>query len=404
MLLVSIALILIVGMLSNKLFSLLGIPGLVGMIISGFILGPSVLNLITGDILGISEQLMEMALVLVLTNAGLSMDINDLKEIGKPAILMCFVPAVFEIIGAMIIGPSLLGLTLIESALLGCILAPVAAAVCVPYMLIMIKQGYGTKKKIPQIIIAGTSIDDVLVMVLFVSFLQLAKGGSLSVMEFAKIPLSVIIGAIVGLIFGKGFLKLTSYFRMKEISKFITFLSFSFFLAGIEKIVPTFPFSGMLALILMGMLVYNENQDLANKMNQNLNKIWVFAELFLFTLVGASIDLSVIDSRILLGALGVLAFCTVFRYIGILISLHSTNMNAKEKLFCGIGYLPKTTVQAALGAVPLAHGIAGGEIILTVSVISILIFGPLGAILIERSYKVLLDKEDFKNESFLKSK
>jgi len=393
-LLFSVALILLTGLMFNRIFAKLRIPGLIGTIIAGVLLGPSVFNLIDGNILAIADDLMEMALILVLTNAGLSMDIKDLKQIGRPAILMCFVPALFEILAAVIIGPLLLGLTLVESALLGCILAPVAAAVCVPYMIILIKQGYGVEKKIPHIIIAGTSIDDVLVMVLFVTFLKIAQGDKVDIFEFIQIPLSILIGAVVGFLIGLLFVKCTTKLRMQNTSKFIFFLGLSFFLAGAETIVETIPFSGLLALIIMGMVVYSKNNELALVMNHSLDKIWSIVELFLFILVGASIDFSTINLNLILSALGVLFFCTILRYVGILISLQSTDMNPKEKLFCGIGYLPKTTVQAALGAVPLSYGLAGGQTILTVSVISILVFAPLGSFLIEKTYKKLLSKDN----------
>ncbi|OUZ34525.1 hypothetical protein A5885_002256 [Enterococcus sp. 8E11_MSG4843] len=389
----SVSLILLTGLLFNRIFAKLRIPGLIGTIIAGFLLGPSIFNLIHGSILAIADDLMEMALILVLTNAGLSMDIKDLKQIGRPAILMCFVPALFEILAAAIVGPIFLGLTFIESALLGCILAPVAAAVCVPYMIVMIKQGYGVKKKIPHIIIAGTSIDDVLVMVLFVTFLKIAQGGEVNVMEFAQIPLSILSGAIIGYLIGLLFVTLTVKIRLQETTKFILFLGLSFFLAGVETNAPAVPFSGLLALIIMGMVVYSKNNDLALTMNRSLDKIWSIVELFLFVLVGASIDLSIINLNMILAAFAVLFFCTILRYLGILISLQSTDMNAKEKLFCGIGYLPKTTVQAALGAVPLSYGLAGGQTILTVSVIAILVFAPLGSFLIEQTYRKLLTKD-----------
>lgn len=387
------SLILLIGLLFNRIFIKLRIPGLIGTIIAGFLLGPSIFNLIDTGILDIADNLMEIALVLVLTNAGLSMDIKDLKEIGKPAILMCFVPALFEILAAVIVGPLFLGLTLVESALLGCILAPVAAAVCVPYMIILIKQGYGVKKKIPHIIIAGTSIDDVLVLVLFVAFLQIAQGGEVNVFEFVKIPLSIIIGAVVGYLVGTAFVKAISKIKARNTTKLIFFLGLSFFLAGLENVLTKIPFSGLLALIIMGMVVYSENNDLAEIMSNSLNKIWSIVELFLFILVGASIDFSKIDFKLIIGALGVLIFCTILRYIGILISLKSTDMTSKEKLFCGIGYLPKTTVQAALGAIPLTYGIQGGQVILTVSVLSILVFAPLGSFLIEHTYRKLLTKD-----------
>lgn len=389
----SVSLIMLTGLLFNRIFAKLRIPGLIGTIIAGFLLGPSIFNLINGSILAIADDLMEMALILVLTNAGLSMDIKDLKQIGRPAILMCFVPALFEILAAMIVGPIFLGLTFIESALLGCILAPVAAAVCVPYMIVLIKQGYGVDKKIPHIIIAGTSIDDVLVMVLFVTFLKIAQGGEVNVMEFAQIPLAILSGAVIGYLIGLIFVTLTTKIRLKGTTKFILFLGLSFFLAGVETIAPAVPFSGLLALIIMGMVVYSKNNELALTMNRSLDKIWTIMELFLFVLVGASIDLSIINLNLVLAALAVLFFCTILRYLGILISLQSTDMNAKEKLFCGIGYLPKTTVQAALGAVPLSYGLVGGQTILTVSVIAILVFAPLGSFLIERTYRKLLTKD-----------
>lgn len=390
--LLSISLIFITSLLFSRICIRLRIPPLVGMIIGGFLLGPSIFNVIDQSILGISDDLIEVALILVLTNAGLSMDIADLKKIGKPALLMCFVPALFEILAVAILGPLLLGLTLVEAILLGCILAPVAAAVCVPYMVVLINKGYGTKKKIPQIIIAGTSIDDVLVMVLFVTFLQVSKGGSFEVMEFITIPVTIILGFVLGLLFGMGFNQLIANFRMNASSKTIIFLGLAFFLAGAEKVSTVVPFSGVLALMVMGMTVYQKNKPLADKMNTELNKIWVFAEIILFSLVGASIDISVISGDVLLGTFVVLFVATIFRYLGVLISLNSTEMNHKEKLFCGISYLPKTTFQAALGAVPLANGLAGGQIILTVSVVSILVFAPLGSILIEQTYTKLLER------------
>lgn len=401
-LLFNFACIIIIGFCVSKFCSMVRIPTILGLIFTGLLLGPFGFNIIPSEFLKFTNDFMDLALIIVLTNAGLSMDMTDLKSIGKPAFFMCFLPALFEIVGASLVGPFLLGLSFLESILLGCILAPVAAAVCVPYMVRLIKKGYGVKHKVPQIIIAGTSLDDVLVMVLFFTFLQLSQGQSASLMQFVKIPISILTGGIIGYVVGKRFITISSKIDLSMTSKTVLFVGISYLLAGIETKFSDIPFSGLLALIVMGMVVYTDNKELGASMGQSLDKIWRFIEFFLFILIGASIDLSVISAKLIFGSLIILTVCTLFRCSGILFSLYSTEMTLKEKVFCCVGYLPKTTIQATLGAVPLSYGLPGGKIILTVSILSILVFAPLGSLLIETTYQKLLHKDSLNSINSVK--
>ncbi|MGY5239606.1 cation:proton antiporter [Clostridium tertium] len=389
--LTSIALIILLGLFIGSIFTKLKLPSLVGMILIGIILGPHMLNLLDSSIIGISYELRQIALVIILTRAGLALDIKDLKKVGRPAILMCFIPATLEILGFIILGPKLLNLPILDSAILGTVIAAVSPAVIVPRMLKLMEEGYGTNKSIPQLILAGASVDDIFVIVLFTSFTSIATTGSnFSISSIIKIPISIIIGIILGILTGIVLVYLFKKIHIRDSIKILIILSVSFLFITVEDLLKGFiPISGLLAVMSLGATILKIYSKLARRISNKYSKLWVGAEIFLFVLVGASVDIKyVMNSRIItiiliLGAL-------VFRIFGVLLSLIKTEMNFKERLFSAIGYMPKATVQAAIGALPLSMGLASGEIILTVAVLSIIITAPLGATLIDNTYKKLL--------------
>lgn len=389
--LTSIALIILLGLFIGSIFTKLKLPSLVGMILTGIILGPHMLNLLDSSIIGISYELRQIALVIILTRAGLALDIKDLKKVGRPAILMCFIPATLEILGFIILGPKLLNLPILDSAILGTVIAAVSPAVIVPRMLKLMEEGYGTNKSIPQLILAGASVDDIFVIVLFTSFTSIATTGSnFSISSIIEIPISIIIGIILGILTGIVLVYLFKKIHIRDSIKILIILSVSFLFITVEDLLKGFiPISGLLAVMSLGATILKIYSKLARRISNKYSKLWVGAEIFLFVLVGASVDIKyVMNSRIItiiliLGAL-------VFRIFGVLLSLIKTEMNFKERLFSAIGYMPKATVQAAIGALPLSMGLASGEIILTVAVLSIIITAPLGATLIDNTYKKLL--------------
>lgn len=389
--LTSIALIILLGLFIGSIFTKLKLPSLVGMILTGIILGPHMLNLLDSSIIGISSELRQIALVIILTRAGLALDIKDLKKVGRPAILMCFIPATLEILGFIILGPKLLNLPILDSAILGTVIATVSPAVIVPRMLKLIEEGYGTNKSIPQLILAGASVDDIFVIVLFTSFTSIATTGSnFSISSIIEIPISIIIGIILGILTGIVLVYLFKKIHIRDSIKILIILSVSFLFITIEDLLKGFiPISGLLAVMSLGATILKIYSKLARRISNKYSKLWVGAEVFLFVLVGASVDIKyvmnsgIITIILILGAL-------VFRIFGVLLSLIKTEMNFKERLFSAIGYMPKATVQAAIGALPLSMGLASGEIILTVAVLSIIITAPLGATLIDNTYKKLL--------------
>lgn len=389
--LTSIALIILLGLFIGSIFTKLKLPSLVGMILTGIILGPHMLNLLDSSIIGISYELRQIALVIILTRAGLALDIKDLKKVGRPAILMCFIPATLEILGFIILGPKLLNLPILDSAILGTVIAAVSPAVIVPRMLKLMEEGYGTNKSIPQLILAGASVDDIFVIVLFTSFTSIATTGSnFSISSIIKIPISIIIGIILGILTGIVLVYLFKKIHIRDSIKILIILSVSFLFITVEDLLKGFiPISGLLAVMSLGATILKIYSKLARRISNKYSKLWVGAEVFLFVLVGASVDIKyamnsgIITIILILGAL-------VFRIFGVLLSLIKTEMNFKERLFSAIGYMPKATVQAAIGALPLSMGLASGEIILTVAVLSIIITAPLGATLIDNTYKKLL--------------
>lgn len=389
--LTSIALIILLGLFIGSIFTKLKLPSLVGMILIGIILGPHMLNLLDSSIIGISYELRQIALVIILTRAGLALDIKDLKKVGRPAILMCFIPATLEILGFIILGPKLLNLPILDSAILGTVIAAVSPAVIVPRMLKLMEEGYGTNKSIPQLILAGASVDDIFVIVLFTSFTSIATTGSnFSISSIIEIPISIIIGIILGILTGIVLVYLFKKIHIRDSIKILIILSVSFLFITVEDLLKGFiPISGLLAVMSLGATILKIYSKLARRISNKYSKLWVGAEIFLFVLVGASVDIKyvmnsgIITIILILGAL-------VFRIFGVLLSLIKTEMNFKERLFSAIGYMPKATVQAAIGALPLSMGLASGEIILTVAVLSIIITAPLGATLIDNTYKKLL--------------
>lgn len=389
--LTSIALIILLGLFIGSIFTKLKLPSLVGMILTGIILGPHMLNLLDSSIIGISSELRQIALVIILTRAGLALDIKDLKKVGRPAILMCFIPATLEILGFIILGPKLLNLPILDSAILGTVIAAVSPAVIVPRMLKLMEEGYGTNKSIPQLILAGASVDDIFVIVLFTSFTSIATTGSnFSISSIIEIPISIIIGIILGILTGIVLVYLFKKIHIRDTLKILIILSVSFLFITVEDLLKGFiPISGLLAVMSLGATILKIYSKLARRISNKYSKLWVGAEVFLFVLVGASVDIKyamnsgIITIILILGAL-------VFRIFGVLLSLIKTEMNFKERLFSAIGYMPKATVQAAIGALPLSMGLASGEIILTVAVLSIIITAPLGATLIDNTYKKLL--------------
>ena len=388
----SIACILLSGLLLGCLFSKLKLPSLLGMILVGIIMSPYALDLIDESILNISADLRQIALVIILTRAGLSLNLSDLKKVGRPAVLMCFLPACAELAGTVLLAPALLGVSLLDAAIMGSVIAAVSPAVIVPRMIRFIEEGYGTDKSIPQLILAGASVDDVFVIVIFTAFTSLASTGNIKASSFLQIPISIILGILAGMGTGTLLVKFFRSFHMRDSIKLLIILSFSFLLIELQnRLEGIIPISGLLAIMSLGIIINQKYNVLSHRLSQKYNKLWVAAEIFLFVLVGATVDLKYAISAgissivLVLGAL-------LFTMAGVLLSLISTPLNKKEKLFCMIAYTPKATVQAAIGAIPLAMGLPCGQIVLTVAVLSILITAPLGAICIDNLYAKLLKR------------
>ena len=388
--LLSIALILLLGLLFGSLFSKAKLPSLLGMILVGMVLSPYALNLIDESILNISGDLRQIALVIILTRAGLSLNIADLKKVGRPAVLMCFVPACVEIAGTVLLAPRLLGITSLEAAVMGSVIAAVSPAVIVPRMIRLIEEGYGTKKSIPQLLLAGASVDDVFVIVLFTAFTSLASTGQISAASFLQIPVSIFLGIVIGAVVGLFLVQFFKRVHMRDSVKLLIILSFSFLLLELQnRLEGIIPVSGLLAIMSLGIVIKQTYPVLAVRLSGKYNKLWVAAEVFLFVLVGATVDVKYAMSAGIAAVL-VVAGALVFRMAGVALSLIRTDLNGKERAFCMIAYTPKATVQAAIGAIPLAMGLPCGQIVLTVAVLSILITAPLGAIGIDHTYKKLL--------------
>ena len=391
--LTSIAIILLLGLLIGWIFSKLKLPSLLGMVVVGILLSPHALNLIDESILDISGELRQIALVIILTRAGLSLDISDLKKVGRPAAFMCFVPACIEIVGTLILAPMLLGVTLLEAAIMGSVLAAVSPAVIVPRMIKLIEEGYGTNKSIPQLIMAGASVDDVFVIVVFTVFTALASTGEVAVTSFTKIPISIVLGVIFGVCMGMFLIKFFKTCHMRDSIKILIILSVSFLILEVENILQEYvPVSGLLAIMSMGIIIKQKYDVLAVRLSIKYNKLWLGAEVFLFVLVGATVKLDYVVSAGISAVLLILA-ALIFRMVGVAISLIKTDLSKRERLFCMLAYTPKATVQAAIGAIPLTMGLECGDVVLTVAVLSILITASFGAICVDNLYKKLLVKK-----------
>ena len=390
--LTSIALILLCGLLFGFLFNKIKLPALLGMIIVGIVLGPHALNLIDSSILNISAELRQIALVIILTRAGLSLNINDLKKIGRPAILMCFVPACVEMIGTIIFAPMLFGISIIDAAVMGSVLAAVSPAVVVPRMIKIMDEGYGKDKSIPQLILAGASVDDVFVIVVFTVLTAFASTGEINATDFLQIPLSIILGVLLGVIVGFLLVLFFKKVHIRDSVKVLIILSVSFLLLEVESLLEGIvPVSALLGIMSMGITVNQKYNVLSKRLSVKYNKLWLGAEIFLFVLVGVAVDINyALNAGVV--AVIVVIIALIFRMFGVLLSLVKTNLNKKERLFCMLSYTPKATVQAAIGTIPLAMGLSCGSVVLTVAVVSILITAPFGAICIDNLYKRMLKK------------
>ena len=385
--LLSISLILIIGMSLGHICQKLKLPSLIGMLITGMILGPYVLNLLDPNILAISADLRKIALIIILTRAGLGLDLSALRKLGRPAILMCFVPATFELLGVLLLAPTLLDLSPLESLILGSVLAAVSPAVVVPRMVKLMDEGY---KGIPDLILAGASVDDVYVIVLFSTFIGMAQGQGANIISFVNIPISIILGILIGLLLGF----LLSYFfkniHIRDTSKVLIILSISLLLVVLEDTLTTsITFSSLISIMFIGVGLKRNREIVAKRLSIKYGKLWIGAEVFLFVLVGATVNINYL-THVGFKALLLILLALIFRMFGVFICLLKTKLNKKEKLFAMIAYTPKATVQAAIGGIPLSLGLSCGDIILTVAVLAIVLTAPLGAFAIDLSYRKLL--------------
>lgn len=394
----SLGLILIVGMVFAKIFDKLKLPRIIGMLLTGIILGPQVLNLLDANILRISSDLRTIALIVILLKAGLSLDIGDLRKVGRSAVLLSFLPASFEILSYAIFVPKILGLNLIDGLLMGAVMAAVSPAIVVPRMVKLIDEGYGKDESIPQMILAGASCDDVFVLVLFSSFLSMAKGSEFSFKSLLKVPVSITLGIGFGIVIGyllylffERRYKNGSYIRNS--SKVIIILALAFLLVSLEGLVKEIiPISGLLAVIAMASSYKIKADDrVVERLSEKFAKLWIFAEILLFVLVGAEVDIKYMTGIGFIG-IALIFLGLLIRSIGVFISVAGSRLSKNEKIFTILAYTPKATVQAAIGSVALANGIGSGMAILSIAVLGIIITAPLGAILIDKSYKKLLKK------------
>ena len=388
----SLAVILLLGLSAGSLFARLRLPALMGMLLVGIAIGPHALNLIDGSLLAVSADIRRIALIVILMRAGLSLNLGDLRRVGRPAVLMCFVPASFEVLGMVLLAPRLLGLSTLEAAVLGAVIGAVSPAVIVPKMLRLMETGWGADKRIPQLLLAAASVDDVYVIVLFSVFTGLLQTGSASPAAFARIPVSIVFGVAVGAALGLAAARFFARFHIRDTVKVALLLSFSFLLAAFED-ADLLPFSAMLAVMSAGIALQRARTAVAARLSIRLSKLWVISEVLLFVLVGATVDMRYavaagVNAALLI--LGVLAF----RMAGVCLCLLRTPLSWRERLFCMIAFLPKATVQAAIGAIPLSMGLACGQTVLTAAVLAILITAPLGALLIDVAYPRLLTLSD----------
>lgn len=391
--LVSIGIVFIVGYLLGRVFDQLKLPSLLGYILAGMIVGPHLLNLLDNSLLDISADLRRIALIIILLRAGLNLDLTDLKKVGRPAIFMSFLPATLEIIGCMLLAPLFFDMSLLSAAILGTIIAATSPAVVVARMLELMGKGFGVKKGIPQMVLAGSSMDDVFVIILFTSLTSLAQTGDFHWISLLTIPTSIILGILGGLLAGWFCSYIIQKMQLTGAYPVILLLGVALLLDGVEKMATgVIGFSALLAVMAMGFMVLRTSPNQARTLSTGFNYLWQAFEILLFVLVGASISLGNVMNAGLLAVIFILLLL-VFRTMGVFLSVAKTNLNKKERLFTGLAYIPKATVQAAIGATPLAMGLPAGEIILTISVVAILVTAPLGAILIDKTHASLLSHD-----------
>ena len=397
--LLSLAIIFLVGLSSAAIFERIGLPRIIGMLGIGIAVSPYVLDLIDPSVLGISSELRQIALIIILVKAGLSLNLSDLKKVGRPAVLLSFLPACCEIVGYVLMAPLLLGVNHIEAAVMGAVLSAVSPAVVVPRMVKFIEDKVGTEKSIPQMILAGASCDDIFVIVLFSTFVTMAQGGSAKATDFLNIPISIALGVLLGAAVGLliFFLFEKSYqleHKIRNSTKVIVMLGTAFMLMSVESIAkPYIAVSGLLAVVAMACVIKQKtDKSVSVRLSEKFGKLWIGAEVVLFVLVGAAVD---VRYTLTAGAsaLAMIFIALAFRAVGVCVCLIGTELNEKERLFCVIAYLPKATVQAAIGSVPLSLGLPCGKIVLSVAVLAILITAPLGAIGIDRTHKALIGGE-----------
>ena len=387
--LLSISLILIMGMSLGHICQKLKLPSLLGMLLTGIILGPYVLNLLDPNILAISGDLRKIALIIILTRAGLGLDLSALRKLGRPAILMCFLPATFELLAVLLLAPTLLDLSPLESLILGSVLAAVSPAVVVPRMVKLMDEGY---KGIPDLILAGASVDDVYVIVLFSTFIGMAQGQGANIMSFINIPISIFLGILIGLLLGYVLAFFFKNIHIRDTSKVLIILSISLLLVVLEDFLTTsITFSSLISIMFIGVGLKRNREVVAKRLSIKYGKLWVGAEVFLFVLVGATVNINYL-THVGFKALLLIILALVFRMFGVFICLLKTKLNKKKKLFTMLAYTPKATVQAAIGGIPLSLGLACGDTVLTVAVLAIILTAPLGAFAIDLTYKKLLKK------------
>ncbi len=390
--LLSIALILLVSIAFSQIFEKLRLPGLIGMLLTGILLGPFVLDLISPTLLNISAELRQIALIVILIRAGLSLNIKELLKVGRPALLLCFVPASFEILAVTMLAPMLFGISYVDAAIMGTVLAAVSPAVVVPRMIKLMESGYGRDKSIPQMIMAGASADDIYVIVLFYTFLQMKTGESFSAIALLNIPLSVISGIVLGVLTGLMFTWFTKKVHLRDTLKVLIMFGLAFLFIVLENaLVGIFALSGLIAVIAFGSTILARYESLAKRLVGKFGKIWVLAEIILFVMVGATVNITVLG-QVGLGAIVLIFGALAIRLIGVFVCLIKTRLSPKEKLFVALSYTPKATVQAAIGSIPLTMGLASGNIILVLAVLAIAITAPLGAFFIDFFAKKLLTK------------
>jgi NhaP-type Na+/H+ or K+/H+ antiporter len=389
----SLFIIFTLGILGGIFFEKIKLPKLIWYIILGILISPSVFNIVDESLVNISSYLRQIALVIILTRSGLSLDINNLKKIGRPAFLMCFIPACFEIIGILILGPLLLDISYLEALLLGSVIAAVSPAIIVPRMIKIKDEGYGNNKNISELILAGASCDDIFVIVLFYSFKSLVSNSNFNIDNIIQIPISIILGILLGILCGLLIILFIKKSNSNIIINVILMLGMSFGMLTLEELLkPYIGISSLLGIIVMSLTLSTINKDKAKEIQKSYNSLWNGFEILLFVLVGVVTNINYALSSDGLTILGLICIALIFRSIGVVLCLIKTKFNVKEKIFIILSYLPKATVQASIGAIALSEGLPCGKVILIAAVISILFTAPIGAILIDKTYKKLLEK------------